>query len=132
MVSDTRRPTSGTSARGQRRARVDDDQGRTVFRTADIPQDSRHFFGTLQRSRKERCRGLDIALGPLRGPDACLRADCQEAEWPFALPRLPNLLERRLALSQPRNAPVTTGWSIEQLEMFQDIERIDEEDRAED
>lgn len=64
---------------------------------------------------------------------ACLRADCGDTAWPGAgqgLPRLPNTLERQLHLSTPGRAPITHTWSLDQLDLYQAIERIDADDRG--
>ena len=77
-----------------------------------------------------RAAGLDIGLGPFSGREACLRADCREAEWPSAaaLKRLPNILERRVLLTTPKSHPITTTWTPDEAALFHEIERIDAQD----
>ncbi|MCA9527949.1 MAG: hypothetical protein KC549_16795, partial [Myxococcales bacterium] len=78
-----------------------------------------------------RNAGLNSSAG---AGEACLRADCGEAEWPmgtpYALRRLPGLLERRLGLATPAHAAITSTWTLEQLDLLQDIERLDGADGA--
>jgi hypothetical protein len=77
-----------------------------------------------------RSAGLEAGFGPFSGSEACLRADCFEAEWPAstALKRLPNMAERRFNLTTPARAAITTTWTPDENAIFHEIQRLDAED----